>query len=315
MQPAQSLIQHLRSEVLQVDPEWSVDIRGGFSWWPHQQRQDIVRDRVRQTEDGTRLERVCVSTEVARLKRGATIPDDFISLATQPASVSGLIRRGDCLCLHAHAWVDESNASLYDMVLGLAAGLQIHEAAVCAAVLTKGGHAEPAFSGHRTNGLRLVPDEIANIVDTVIRPRGAGDPPWPADLFAKLREEYFDRPPCLLATSDEQGLTAEFPFGTDSSIVLASTSDEHPSFGRGLLVRNGFHIDSVDPALIADPITLNEWEVEQGDVPFFGSWTQAKDGRINFVTFVPNAHCNIKRPRQTSSSSQQDAPVACRSGG
>jgi hypothetical protein len=228
-------------------------------------------------------------TEVARLSGSAETPADLISAVTRLASLSGLIQRDNTLCLHAHSWIDESNAPLYDVVLGLVAGLQIREAAVYAQILAEHDCAELAVSEHPTNGVRPEPDDIAHVVDTVIRPCGADPPPWPRELCPSLEEQYFDRPPCLAATSDEDGLTAEFPFGTESSIVLARTSDEHPIFGRGLLVRNGFYTDSVDPALIGNPLTLNEWEVEHGDGPFFGSWTYPENGQIAFVTFIPNA--------------------------
>jgi hypothetical protein len=266
-----------------------VDREGGFSWWPHQQRQDIYVDRERSEQDGTRLERVVVSTEIGNLHQAENGSPAAIAELTRLATLSGMVREGRRLRLHCHAWVEKSNLPLYDMVLGLIAGLQLHEASVIAAELTQNAVGDPLLTPHPTTGLREEPDEIASVVDSVITPVGQLKTPWPNDMFQDLQDRYLSGPPCLLANAGDTGITAEFPFGAESSLMQASREETHPLIGNGLLVRSAFDLDHVRDACCHDPLALNAWEIEHANQPFFGSWCPSKNGRVAFVTFVPNA--------------------------
>ena len=286
--PAAKLIEHLRESVLRVDAAWSVERENGFSWWPHQQRQDIFIDRHRTESDGTRLERVVVSTEIAKLGNPDSITHELVSTLARCATLSGMVCEDKSLRLHAHAWVEESNRPLYAMVLGLVAGLQIREAALIAVALDEAGLGEPSITRHPVSGLRDEPDEIASIVDTVIAPAGQQPTPWPEEMFDQLRETYLAGPPCLMANSGSTGLTAEFPFGTESSLVQAKTDQTHPLIGKGLWILNSFGLDEIPSKSGLHALLLNAWEIEHADQPFFGSWCEPEDGRVDFITFVPN---------------------------
>ena len=286
--PASLLIKHLRESVLNVDSTWSVERSGGFSWWPHQQRQDIFVDRQRTEDDGTVLERVVVSTEIGTLAKEDYARHESVSELTAISTLSGMVCEGRALRLHAHAWVEKSNQALYDMVLGLVAGLQIHEAALIAGVLNKARLCQPAITPHPVNGLRDEPDEIASVVQTLIAPTGRQATPWPADLFESLRKNYLGGPPCLLASGGPTGITAEFPFGTESSLLQANTDQTHPVVGKGLWVLNSFKCDELSEDSYPNPLILNAWEIEHANQPFFGSWSEPKNACLTFVTFVPN---------------------------
>ena len=286
--PAAQIVKHLRESVLRVDAAWSVERPGGFSWWPHKQRQDIFVDRQRTETDGTVLERLVVSTVIGTLGKADDANHEQVSSLTGISTLSGMVCEGRNLRLHAHAWVDKSNQPLYDMVLGLVAGLQIHEAALLAAALEKAGLAHPSITPHPVNGLRSEPDEIATVVETLIAPMGQKETPWPAEMFEDLQENYLGGPPCLLANAGQTGITAEFPFGTESSLLQANTDQTHPVVGKGLWLMNSFGLGDIPGALSPGPLALNAWEIEHANQPFFGSWCAAKYGRLDFVAFVPN---------------------------
>ena len=287
--PASLIVKHLRESVLNVDSGWSVERTGGFSWWPHQQRQDIFIDRQRTEPDGTILDRLVVSTEVCQLGHSIDADHESISSLTRFATLSGIVCEKKNLRLHSHAWIDKSNQPLYDMVLGLVAGLQIHEAALIANILEQSGLAKTSITPHPINGLRQEPDEIATIVETLIAPMGEEETPWPEKMFEELYEEYFGGPPCLLANAGTTGITAEFPFGTESSLLQSNTDQTHPMIGKGLWVLSSFSLDQIPDAGKLSPIALNAWEIENANQPFFGSWCAPEDGRLDFVSFVPNA--------------------------
>lgn len=295
--PATQIVQHLRESVLNVDAAWSANRRGGFSWWPHQQRQDIFVDRTRTETDGTVLERLVVSTAIGTLGKAKDASHRQIAALTGISTLSGMVCEARKLRLHAHAWVDKSNQPLYDMVLGLVAGLQIHEAALFAAALQKAGLAKPSITPHPVNGLRSEPDEIASVVETLIAPMGQQETPWPAEMFEDLQENYLGGPPCLLANAGPTGLTAEFPFGTESSLLEANTNQTHPVVGKGLWLLNSFRLDDIPGAPSLGPLALNAWEIEHANQPFFGSWCASKNGRIDFVAFVPNV---VRHPSATT---------------
>ena len=290
--PAAQIVNHLRESVLNVDSAWSVERPGGFAWWPHQQRQDIFVDRRRTETDGTVLERLVVSTVIGTLSKADDANHELISSLAGISTLSGMVCEARKLRLHAHAWVDKSNQPLYDMVLGLVAGLQIHEAALLAAALESAGLAKPSTTPHPVNGSRVEPDEIANVVETLIAPMGQQETPWPAEMFEDLQENYLGGPPCLLANAGPTGLTAEFPFGTESSLLEANIDQTHPVVGKGLWLLNSFGLDDIpgDPSL--GPLALNAWEIEHANQPFFGSWCASKNGRLDFVAFVPNVMSN-----------------------
>jgi hypothetical protein len=291
MTPATRLISHLRASVLCIDDSWAQDIPGGYAWWPHQQRQGIFIDRQRQ-EGGMRLERVVVTTDVCTLHDPESTKAPLVLGLTELTTLSGLVWEDGLLRLHAHAWVDQSNLPLYDMILTVVAGLQIHEASVMAQVLQDAGLGIMAHTAHPLSGFRGTPDEMTTVVETLMAPLGQNEPPWPEEMLDDLRETYMDHPPCLMANSDPTGLTAEFPFGLESSLVRVVMDQEHPIIGRGLAILNSFNVEEVNDPLVDDPVTMNAREIDQSDAPFFGSWTASENDTMNFRCFVPNVLTN-----------------------
>jgi hypothetical protein len=231
---------------------------------------------------------VVVSTEVGTLGRPEDARHEGIAKLARVATLSGMVAEDRRLRLHAHAWVDRSNQPLYDMVLGLVAGLQICEARLMADALADSGVCQPSVTPHPENGLREEPDEIASVVETLIAPMGRQPTPWPDRLFEDLQRNYLGRPPCLLANADAAGLTAEFPWGTESSLLQARTDQAHPLVGNGLLVLSSFRQEDIPDQARLDPLLLNAWEMEHAQQQFFGSWRAPSDGLVSFATFLPN---------------------------
>jgi hypothetical protein len=102
-------------------------------------------------------------------------------------------------------------------------------------------------------------------------------------LAAELNE-----PPGLMASGDEDGVTAEYPFLGESSLVTFVTNEDHPSLGPGLLVmlRLPGLMDEGEAATLAMRLNGFERTAETG-VAFTGSWC-SDENSVAWVSFFPN---------------------------
>jgi hypothetical protein len=95
--------------------------------------------------------------------------------------------------------------------------------------------------------------------------------------------------PCLLATASVDGLSAEFPFKTQSSLLTFATDQLHPQLGNGLLVRLTIPLQPDPSELGAMVNMLNERELSGHTlVPLLGGWCTSPSGMPTFVAFYPN---------------------------
>jgi hypothetical protein len=100
-----------------------------------------------------------------------------------------------------------------------------------------------------------------------------------------------NRPPALLGTDGGRGFTVEFPFGKDdSSLCTASAEEPHLHYGNGLKVVQSFAAHGKSPSEGAKlALSLNQAELTQRPFGYgFGSYI-FRDGKIQFVSFYPNA--------------------------
>jgi hypothetical protein len=103
----------------------------------------------------------------------------------------------------------------------------------------------------------------------------------------------------IFSMGDEQGLTAEFPYGPNggpaamggtSNMLRVSTDETHPRLGSGVLLRLHLREQPVDADAPLHPFALNGLEAEgESDAHLPGSWCNNPEGGAPvFVSFFPN---------------------------
>jgi hypothetical protein len=271
-----------------VDEEWSLDQHRGFRWWPHQQAQSVWSEPAFD-DGGLTVWRIHVRTDVLR---GFRATDEHLEWLrdTFPCghTFSGVVsegRRRDQLWLAASAWVHEQSFEWVTDLLGWVVLVQAAEARGWAS------HAEAcevgvqAVSAHPLSGVREVPDETMQVVRQLIQPAGALPSPWAGEELPGL-VEFINRPPCVLATGGPRGLTAEFPFGRDTSLLRVFPEDEHAVMGTGLRIELTVPVPNVDTVGALD---LNARELRHlVRAPFLGGWHAGDCGYV-WTGFYPNA--------------------------
>ena len=104
--------------------------------------------------------------------------------------------------------------------------------------------------------------------------------------------QMLQQPPCVLATGDENGLSAEFPFDDQTSLLRALTYDPNPRLGNGLLMLLTLPVggnDAGSAAGAATALALNAQELQaMNRSHFLGSWCPGPVG-ATFVSFFPNS--------------------------
>ncbi len=151
-------------------------------------------------------------------------------------------------------------------------------------------HAEEAFSGPPGRGMRPEPDEMADIIATVIAPMGELPPRWSSAEFQEAVEMYMQQPPALLATSGGLAFTVEFPHGEESSLCQVMADQPHPRYGNGLFLLQSFPItgkSDLEGARLA--LSMNNSELLERPFGYgFGSYAYRED-TLHFTSFFPNA--------------------------
>lgn len=286
-------LEWLFSEQLKVDAEWSMRTTKGFQWWAdkHVQSVEIVGQET--GPDGELGSLISIRTELLRsLELGDRELAIINARLMRFASMAGPVYdpRTKTLVLASLVRVYDSISQWMNPIISVAVVLQIGEAKIVGCELAKALRAEEALSGPPSRGMRPQPDEMAEIIDTVIVPQGMKTPQWPAAEFHNVVNRYMKQPPALLATSGDTGFTVEFPYGNQSSLCQVMANQPHPRYGNGLLLIQSFPVaDRSDSDGVRLALSMNMSEL--GERPFgygFGSYVYRKD-TLHFTSFFPNA--------------------------
>ena len=102
----------------------------------------------------------------------------------------------------------------------------------------------------------------------------------------------FQAPPCVLCNGDESGMTAEFPFESQTQLLTVKEK-YHQRFGKGLeiLLRLPFEAEPEQLSKLA--FELNENELEEISPSYFlGSWffDESVGPTLAFLHFIPYAY-------------------------
>lgn len=277
-------------ERLQIGSHEVIEAGRGISWSPAGLRQRIWAEEPFE-DDGYVLTRINVRTDA--LVGVSEAEDDYAKLATLmcQSTVSGAVigipdpgRLAFASTIIAH----EETATDVAYVASVAATIQLAEAHILAPALAAslagilalepGSEAELAASGHPAL------HSIAN----AFAPAGEGPSRWAGQELEHLADTL-PSPPCVLAHSDTTGLTAEFPFGKDTSLLTVRTDQRHPRMGSGalLLLRLPWRGSKNESARLA--LELNRRELTEITAHhFLGSWCLDPGGGVAFASFLPN---------------------------
>lgn len=293
MYTGKDTIDWLYTEQLQVDREWSVETERGFRWWPDDHAQTVEILGEVHGPAGEKGYYISVRTELFKAPNlGADALEAVNKNLMTVASMSGPVYDRDrgALDLCSYALVHEDNYRWINILLNVAAALQIYEARKLGGNFCDFGM-ENSVSGHPQNGIRKKREEITTRIPSLIRPTGQLPSRWRDYEFQKVADFMNFIPPTLMASAGGPGLSAEFPFDTFSSLCTMVAYQPHPLYGNGLLVTHRFPVSGKKKdreKWILKALSLNEPVVSPLPAGYgFGSYL-FEDGMIVHAAFFPN---------------------------
>jgi hypothetical protein len=286
-------IQWLYNDQLQVDDGWSIRTANGFTWWADKHAQTIEVLGEETGPDGDSAYLVSVRTDFLRnfeinQEAVAKINALLMSFASMAGPVYDLDTRTLRLCSLVR--VHREISSWMNLLISVAAALQIAEARIMAPAVAETVKAQEALSGHPQNGMRHSPDDLAEAVATLIAPAGQEPCRWPQREFQDAVNQHMRQPPVLEATTENLGFRAEILCGAHSSIFQVSGDEPHPRYGNGLFSLQSFPLGGRSDAA-GESVALSLNAMELGRKPWgygFGSYAY-RNGAIYFTNFFPNA--------------------------
>jgi hypothetical protein len=293
-------------DAMKIDDAWSVREPRAFAWWGHRLVQRVWAEPVRSSHDH-QVVRVHAATALLRNVHDTPEMRARLAATNMFAHLGALnwVPETNRVMLHAAACFHSGNRPWLQPLFLAAVGTQAADAHINADGLARVLGGEPDVSPHPRSGHRREPDDLLNLIATVIAPAGAGASPWSEADF-KATADMIPRP-WVIANAGADGITAEFPFGGDrpaaiadrlkTALLTVSSTERHPQLGSGLLLRLQLPVN-VSPEGGSDLAwMLNALEtVEDANTHTLGAWClePAPSGRpdahsLTFVSFVPAA--------------------------
>lgn len=282
-------LEWLYHEQLRVDAEWSLKTESGFLWWADRNMQRVEVLGTETDEDGDIAHIIRVETDFLRHVPPTARTRAVLNAVIMPASsMAGPVfdERNGTVTLCSLVRVHEGISEWMNPLISMACVLQVAEARIIGPRLAPALDAEAAESGHPQNGLRLIPDELADIIPNLVAPTGQESCRWNVREFAAARGGE----PLPISARGSRGLSARFPCGRAFSQCEFRTDQRHPRYGNGLFVLQSFPAprlsedDGIRAALLLNAAELAKRPFGYG----FGSYC-FRDETIYFTSFFPNA--------------------------
>jgi hypothetical protein len=278
--------------VMCIDPEWSEWNDHGFVWWGKNLAQRVWAEKPFE-EVGLNITRVHVRTDLVDGFQGSDAQWNVLEHTLGLSTLSGIVRsrtETGRLQLAARFYVHEDNLTWMNRLVPFVVALQATEAHQIAGPLAELLGCTVAESQHPLTGRREEPDEMVSLIDTFYRSDDGTDVSqfrgW--EIEEALEILKLQR---IQHEGDETGLTAEFQFGSETTLFTMATGEANPVFGPGLLSRltlpvRGDELKYRRPAQMA--VELNTREIHEfTQSHFLGSWSPSRNG-MTFVSFCPN---------------------------
>lgn len=275
---------------MKVDDEWSNRHERGFTWWPGLLAQHVWADPP-VDDDGFIVSRIHIRTDC--LKDFPATDKSLYQLAFTASwsTTNGPIRYTDDLSRVQYAtsaFVHKGNVSWLQEMLSWLAPIQATEVSINAETLSQLLHCNTDISIHPTSGQRDVDDDMLQIIGQVVAPAGREPSRWAGHEMTTLLKDLERNPYCAMATGDTAGLTAEFPYGSRTSLLQVRTRDQNPRMGSGVLVQLTIPQGKHNSETGAEAIRLNELEHSTYTrARCMGSWCPHETG-LTYTSFFPN---------------------------
>ena len=273
---------------LQIDAEWTVWDRRGFTWWPHRHAQRVWAEEGVDSF-GQVVYRVHVETEwgsgeaIADRERQAAV-----AVLMGSMSLAGVVVSGEELRWHTHAVIHEENRAWLTRLLEIASLVQATSVELGGDILD-GLELRPATSGHPRSGERL-PDEALRR-STACR---CATSPRPSMTPRSMRSWACSNGSVLTSSVAFGGVTASLtqPVGC-RPMTLALSIGERASIGVGVRVTCGSPRSPRRSACRSSPSTSIAWRrTRRTDGTSLGSWAadllDDSEPTPFFTCFVPN---------------------------
>ncbi len=276
-----------------IDSEWSVWEDRSFTWWGGGLAQKVWAEEAHD-DDGIVIYRLHARTDCVRSFDEGVCNEIMPELLPLISPLCGPILDPADLTrikLASSMIVHEESSEWIKSVFSWAVAVQAAEAHALCPTMADLLSGEPDYSSHPKSGSRGELDDMLNIVSETVRPQGES----PCTFVGPEMERVgamLQRPPCVLATKDEDGITAEYPFGDATSLVEV-VPDTHPRLGNGLriCVQLPFLVsDEDDPD--GETLSFLRLNRQDFDLPlggyFLGTWGSMPNGYLSHNSFFPN---------------------------
>lgn len=277
-------------ERLGVDDEWCVDHDRGFTWWAHDLAQSVWSEEAFD-DDGIDIWRLHARTDLARHVPREPHFAELLSRLNALGPMSGLAFHATepgTLQLVSSAYLHQESFEWVVPVFQLATGLQVAGGHELASPLADVLQAERAASSHPEHGERVEPDEMLDVVSAL--PLREGGSRFAGTELEGLGRFLFEGP-SVLATSDRDGLNAEFPFDGTTSLFSIETRELHPRLGAGVRLVLTLPQVALDQDAERQALELNGLEMRDlTRAHLLGGWclTPDEEPLLAFHSFVPN---------------------------
>jgi hypothetical protein len=284
---------------------WSTWNERGFAWWGKDFRQRVWSDPA-VDDDGFLIFRLHARTDLLEDFELSRQNVALLAAANAFATTSALVPSEEDptrIELCASVFVHAETLDWVQRLFGLVVAMQAADAQIKGPQLAEVFETRLAISSHPTGGLRPEADEMLRITEQVIIPRGRAASTWRGPQMEDVLALIQENPHVILATGDQDELTAEFPFlGEDvpvtvlaqaqpleTSLFQAVTTQPNPELGHGLLLILQLPLSLEATEAQEESVRLNQRELQSFTrAHFFGSWC-AQGDTLAFVAFFPNA--------------------------
>jgi hypothetical protein len=279
-------------KLLEIDDKWSRWNGRGFEWWGYNLRQRVWAT-ADFDDDSFSLYRIyAVSDAVCDVQKSQAEVDRILSSFGMMAIGASWVfdPSTKTVKLWTAMTAHDQTAEWVTRTLGGFAILQAIEAVDRAEVIAKMVGGKVDNSTHPISGSRTEIDDMYGVLDDVFRPKGQLPSPWNGSEELNEIRETLNQGNCL-SMGDENGLSAEFPFGDETSLLKVLTEESNPWIGSGvgIFLQLPIWTSENEASLVAG--AFNRAEADDKCLSYFtGSWCSKQVGEeymVAFATFIP----------------------------
>lgn len=289
---------------LMIDEEWSTRQERMLTWWPYRLAQHLEVSEPYAVDDGATAVCVHVWSDVVTSVTDTQAAIEVTDVANQRETLSALVydpdRRTIVESFGCVLFAD--TVSMWAQPLALAAILQSAAAHSRAHSLAGVVGGTPAHSDHPSSGRRPEVDDMLNVPEQLVVPRGGEPSAFEGPLLQALTRAALDWYP---STGGEHGFTAEVPFrddipavvalgegmveeGPGTALVRVWADVAHPDYGSGALLALQLPPNLGDEAAAAAG-RLN-LAASTTEMTALGAWSSVPGdpGSLAFSCFLPS---------------------------